>query len=557
MAALSKTDRWLFASLRNYRPAWLLTDAFAALTLAAIAVPEQLATARLVGMPPMTGLLAFGAGTFAFAVFGANRFMSVGADSTIAPIMASALAVTAAAGTAHYAGMTAALAVLVGVVLVLAGLVRAGWIADLLSIPVTTGFLAGISVHIIVGQLPDLFGLPAAAGDVVGRFTTVLRELPHANPYPTLIGAGVLAVALIAERINKQIPGAFVAFIASGLAVWGFGLQKRGTAVLGALPIEQLHLARDLPSWHEFTQLLPVSLIVALVCMMQTAAVACSFPNDSEGQENVSRDFAAVGVGSILAALIGTFAVDSSPPRTAIVQQSGGRSQLAGLLAVVIVAAIALVAAGAFAVLPVSALSGVLVFIGMRIFRVSTMREIYRRGGYEFLLVAASAALVVFLPIQTGVTMSILLSLVHGIYIVARPDCAVLSRVRGTTVWWQEPAGEAGEKVPGVLVFAPGAPINFTNAGYVRRQLIDTIAAMAVSCRLVVIEGHGVIDIDFTGSQMLQQAIAELRQRNIDVVLARLESERAQRAVARTGLIAVLGSGKIFRSVEDAIRARS
>ncbi len=262
---------------------------------------------------------------------------------------------------------------------------------------------------------------------------------------------------------------------------------------------------------------MPVSLIVALVCMMQTAAVVRSFPNDPETEEKVSRDFAAVGIGSILAALIGGFAVDSSPPRTAIVHVSGGQSQLAGLLSIAIVAAIALVAAGAFAVLPVSALSGVLVFIGMRIFRVSTMREIYRRGGYEILLVAASAALVVFLPIQTGVTMSILLSLVHGIYIVARPDCAVLSRVPGTTVWWEEPAGEAVENEPGVLVFAPGAPINFTNAAYVRGKLMDAISAMAEPCRLVVIEARGVIDIDFTGSQMLQQVIGELRQQHTEV----------------------------------------
>lgn len=554
---MKKRDIWLFVSLRNYRPSWLTSDAIAALTLAAIAIPEQLATARLVGMPPMAGLLAFAAGTFAFAAFGANRFMSVGADSTIAPIMASALVVTAAAGTAQYAGMAAALAILVGAALLLAGLLRAGWIADLLSIPVTTGFLAGISVHIIVGQLPDLLGVPTPSGDVLSRLAGILRQLPNANPYPTVIGIGVLAIALIADRISRRIPGAFIAFIASGLVVWAFGLQQRGTAVMGALPIERLHLTLDPPSWHEFTQLLPVSLIVALVCIMQTAAVVRSFPNDPEGHENVSRDFAAVGIGSILAALLGGFAVDSSPPRTAIVYESGGRSQLAGLLAIALVAAIAVGAAGAFAVLPVAALSGVLVFIGMRIFRVSTMREIYRRGGYEILLVAASAALVVFLPIQTGVTMSILLSLVHGIYIVARPDCAVLSRVPGTTVWWDEPVGETGESEPGVLVFAPGAPINFTNAAYIRRELMDAIGAMAEPCRLVVIEAHGVIDIDFTGSQMLQRAVAELRQRNTHVALARLESERAQHAAARTGLIAVLHSGEVFRSVEEAIRARS
>jgi MFS superfamily sulfate permease-like transporter len=164
---------------------------------------------------------------------------------------------------------------------------------------------------------------------------------------------------------------------------------------------------------------------------------------------------------------------------------------------------------------------------------------------------------VVFLPIQTGVTMSILLSLVHSIYIIARPDCAVFSRVPGTTVWWKAPTGETGESEPGVLVFAPGAPVYFTNAAYVRHALMAALAAMGEPCRLVVIEAHGVIDIDFTGSQMLAQAIAELRQRNIQVALARLESERAQRAAARSGLIAVLGSGQIFRSVEDAIHATS
>ena len=139
MASSAGQVGWLFASLRGFNPSWLPGDAMAATTLAAIAIPEQLATARLVGMPPMSGLFAFAAGSVAFAVFGANRFMSVGADSTIAPIMAATLAGIAAAGTAHHAGMVAALALLVGVVLLLARPLRLGWIADLLSIPGTTG----------------------------------------------------------------------------------------------------------------------------------------------------------------------------------------------------------------------------------------------------------------------------------------------------------------------------------------------------------------------------------------------------------------------------------
>jgi sulfate permease, SulP family len=544
---------WAFASLRNYRSAWLTADVIAAVTLAAIAIPEQLATARLVGMPPLTGLLAFVAGTLAFAAFGANRFMSVGADSTIAPIMASTLAALVSAGSAQYIGMAAALALLVGLLLVIAGLARLGWITDLLSIPVTTGFLAGIAIHIVVGQLPALLGLPTPSGDVLTRLAAIVRGLAHTNPYSAAIGIGVLLVTLLAERVSARLPGAFIGFVGAGAAVWAFGLTQRGIAVIGALPIGRLEFSLAAPSWQEFAELLPVSLIVVLVCMMQTAAVVRSFPSDPDQPENVSRDFAAIGLGSVLAAIVGAFAVNSSPPRTAVVHESGGRTQLSGLLAIVMVIAVAFGAARVFAVLPVAALSGVLIFIAIRIFRAATMRQIYRKGGYEILLVAASAALVVLLPIQTGVTMSILLSLTHSIYIIARPDCAVLSRVAGTTVWWKMPAGEVGEREPGVLVFSPGAPVCFTNADYIRNSLMNSIAAMEEPCRLVVIEANGVIDFDFTGAQMLQAVIGELHQRNIRVAVARLESERAQRAAERTGLITVFGVA-VYRSVEEAIR---
>ena len=523
------------------------------MTLAAIAIPEQLATARLVGMPPMSGLFAFAAGSLAFAAFGANRLMSVGADSTIAPIMAATLAGIAAAGTAHYAGVAATLALLVGVVLLLTSPLRLGWVADLLSIPVTTGFLAGISVHIIVGQLPTILGVNAPPGDLIVQLAKIVQELPHANPYPVAIALGVLGVSLVAEQLNRRIPGALIGLAASGFAVWQLALERHGVSVLGALPIAPPAMTLALPSWSEFTRLLPLSLIVALVCMMQTAAVVQSFPSDPGRQENVSRDFAAVGAGSILAALLGAFAVNSSPPRTAVVAESGGRSQLSGLLAIAFVAVLVLLAAGAFAFVPHAALSGVLVFIGMRIFRVPLMRRIYQRNRHEILLVVASAALVVILPIDTGVSMSIVLSLLHSIYIIARPHCTELTRVPGTTVWWTLGKGETGEREPGILVFAFGAPINFINVNYLLARLMNAIAATAPPCRLVVIEANGVIDVDFTGSQILQRAVDDLRRRGIDVAVARLESERAVKAAARTGLIEAIGAHRVFLSVEEAI----
>ena len=150
--------------------------------------------------------------------------------------------------------------------------------------------------------------------------------------------------------------------------------------------------------------------------------------------------------------------------------------------------------------------------------------------------------------------MSIVLSLLHSIYIIARPYCTELARVPGTTIWWTLGKGEAGEHEPGVLVFALGAPINFINANYLRGKLMDAVTEKGHQCRLVVIEANGVIDVDFTGSQIMQQAVDELHRRNVDVAMARLESERAKEAAARTGLIDTLGANRVFLSVDEAIR---
>src|SRR5215831_6234273 len=183
---------WFFASLRDYKLDWLPRDLVAGLMLAAIAIPGQLATARLAGMPPEAGLYAFVAGSIAFAAFGANRFMSVAADSTIAPIFAGGLATLAAAGTQHYAELVTLLALMVGGILLVVGLLRAGWLATLLSIPVTTGFLAGIAIHIMVGELPTLLGISEERGHMLLRLLHILGRLGEANPYTLALGAGVL-----------------------------------------------------------------------------------------------------------------------------------------------------------------------------------------------------------------------------------------------------------------------------------------------------------------------------------------------------------------------------
>ena len=526
-----------------------MQDGPAGLLLAAIAIPEQLATAHLAGMPAEAGLFAFAAGGIGFAIFGTNRFLSAGADSTIAPIFAAGLAAMAVAGSAQYAALAGLLAVMVGVVLIGAAVLRAGWVADLLSVPVITGFLAGVAIHILLGQLPIVLGVAAPSGPLLGQCLALWHLLPETNLWALGIGVSVLAIIQVTEKAMPSIPGALLALVGASCVV---ALWHAPVDMLNAL--HPVLPSPTVPSFSDVYRLTPLALIVAVVCMMQTAAVLRAYPSQAEGPLHVARDFAGIGAGSILAGLAGAFPVDASPPRTAVVAGAGGGSQWAGLVAVALALALLFWGGNLLAFLPRAALGGILIGVAMRVFRLGEMIRIARRGGAEILLVPASALLVIVLPIQTGMMLGVVLSLLHGFYIVARPHCIELLRQRGTTVWWPHDAAES-EREPGILVFAPAAPLTFTNASFIRAQLKAAIERAATPVKLVVIEASGMIDIDYTGGGMLIRTIAFLRERGIDVALARLSAERAGRQAERTGLLDAFGRDHVFRSVEEAIKS--
>ena len=297
----ARTRGWpLLRSLQGYQPSYLTHDLVAGLTLVAIAIPEQLATSRLGGFSPQIGFFAFLAGSVAFALFGSNRFLSSGADSTITPIFAGSLALLAASGSPDYGALAGVLALMVGLVLVGGGIFRLGWIADLLSIPVTVGFLAGISVHILISQLPAILGLPTPGGAMLQRLATLAGQLSQTNPFTLCIGLGVLALVTICERIDVRIPGALVGLIGAAAAVVFLGLENRGVAVLGNIPAALPAL--DIPDVPvaQWLQLVPLALIIAIIVMVQTAATTRSFVSDKNQPPDVDLDFVGVGVGSIL-----------------------------------------------------------------------------------------------------------------------------------------------------------------------------------------------------------------------------------------------------------------
>jgi len=545
----------LFRSLGYYRAGYFPQDLIAGLTLAAIAIPEQMATARLGGFSPQIGFYAFIAGSFGFALLGGNRFLSCGADSTITPIFAGGLALLAASNAADHQALAAALGLMVGIVLVAGGAFRFGGIANLLSAPVTVGFLAGISVHILVSQMPGVLGLPSPGGPMLERIAALARHLGQANIFTLGIGFGVLAVVTVSEAVNARIPGALIGLVAATAAVILADLESKGVNVVGSvsgtLPTPSFP---DL-ALEQWARLVPLSLLIAIVVMVQTAATTRSFPSDPDQPADVDRDFLGTGAGSILAGLFSAFPVNASPPRTGIVAETGGQTQLSGLIAAAIVLALLAFGAALLKHVPDAALGGVLLFVALRIIRFRQIATIYRQSFPEFLLVAATAAAIIVLPIEQGVAVGIALSLLHGIWSTTRARLVPFERVPDTTIWWPESPTMPGERNPEIAVVGLQAPLSFLNAGNFSADVLHVLNASTPRPKLLVLEATGIVEIDFTAAQTLIDLVKKCQEQGVVVAIARLESTRAQDAFERFGIYDVLPKDHIFHSVDQAVRA--
>ncbi|AWM02897.1 SulP family inorganic anion transporter [Bradyrhizobium amphicarpaeae] len=538
----------LFRSLASYS---LPGDLMAGLTLAAIAIPEQMATARLGGFAPQIGFFAFMAGSLGFALLGGNRFLSCGADSTITPIFAGGLAALAAAGTPEYQGLAIALAMMVGAMMLAGGAFRLGVIANLLSMPVMVGFLAGISVHIIVSQLPGVLGLQSPGGPTLDRIGALASEIGLSNPFTLCIGFGVLALIFIFERISAKIPGALIGLVAATLGTIALDLESKGVYVVGSVPGT---LPR--PTFPELApelwlRLVPLAFVVTVVVMVQTAATTQSFPSDPDTPADVDRDFLGAGAGSVLAGLFGAFPVNASPPRTGIVAETGGQSQLAGLAAAAIVLVLLAFGTGLLQHVPDAALGGILLFVALRIIRFRQIVTIYRQSFSEFLLIVATAALIIVLPIQQGAFLGIVLSLLHGIWSTTRARLVEFERVPGTTIWWPAHPHITGERVEGVAVIGLQAPLSFLNAPGFRN---DVTKVLTTTPQLLVLEASGMVEIDFTAAQILLDVFKACGEQGVTVAMARLESVRAQDAFERFRLFDALPREHVFYSVDEAVR---
>jgi high affinity sulfate transporter 1 len=545
----------VFTSLHGYQRAWLSADAAAGLTLLAIALPEQLATSRLAGMPPITGFYAFVAGTVLFALLGSNPQMSVGADSTIAPLFAAGVVGLAVLGSPHYVELVSILAVMVGAMVMLVSLLRLGWIAEFLSTPITTGFLSGVAVIIVIHQLPDFLGLPPAAGSDQHRFLYVLNHLSEVQAGALVMGLGVMAVMIVCARINRRIPGALIALVGSIVLVSAFDLQAHGVPVLGTVHSGAPQFGLTGLSWTTLGNLAPLAAVVALVVVTQSAATTRAFAEQGGYDIDAGRDFFAVGAGSVLTGLVGSFPVNASPPRTAAFVRAGARTQ-AGALGAAAIVLVFIPFASVLKDVPLSMLAAVLIFVAVRLFKWRDLRSIARFDSFEFGLAAVTLLAVVLVGVEQGIAVAVGLAILDRIRLTARPQVHRLGHVPGTTSWTPLSAEVQAAPEPGVLVVLFATPLWFANAVHFREEVESALAESGPATRVLVLDTIGMSDLDFTGAHSLAQLLDRCEREHIDFAIARV-GDHVRRSLERSGLMRRIGPDHCFPTVDAAVSALS
>jgi sulfate permease, SulP family len=543
----------LFPTILPWRGGLPNADLVAGLLLAAIAVPEQIATARLAGMPTTAGLTAFIFGSLAIAIFGRTATLSVGGDSTIAPVIAASVTSIVAAGSPSYRADASLLALMVGIVVALVGLARMAWLADILSVPVVTGFLAGVGIAIVFKQLPALFGVEVKGhpGQVEIVYDT-FRSLAHANGWAIGIAAIVLLGVGAADRWNKRFPGALVALVVTTAAVAIFGLKSHGVSVLGTVPSGLPHFVAPASSFSAFEKLILPALAISLVVLAQSAATVRGLGASAQNAEAFSSDLVGIGAGSLLAGFSGSFALDASPPRTSIVADAGGRSQLSSLWAAALVLLLGAVAAGLLDDVPHATLGAILTLIGSRLVKIPELRRILRFDPVEFALSLVTLGVVALVNVEIGMGLAVVLALADRSRRTARPRDGLLARLPGTSSWVLSDPKLALESVPGLVVYFLAAPIWFANADHVAGRL-RSLAQGESGLHALVIDAAGIGDIDFTGSQALASVVQDLTRGGVTVRFARLE-HNVEGELQRSGVLALAG-GRGYPSVDEAVAA--
>jgi len=544
--------RWpIFRAVVPGAKAEIPKDVVAGVTLATLAIPEVMGYTRIAGTPVITGLFTILLPMALYAFFGSSRHLVVGADSATAAVLAAGLVGLAAVGTNEYVAYAGILALIVAGMLILARLVRLGFLADFLSRTVLVGFLTGVGIQVAILQIPDMLGISGQRGNLIQEVATLYGLIYKTNVYALIISIAVLIVIFGAKRISRKIPAALGVVVAIIVTSYLLNLSSYGVPVLGAVPsgLPGLTLPTPPMSWTIFQRLLPIAFSMFVIIIAQSAATSRAYADRYDEGFDENMDLVGLGLANIGAALSGTFVVNGSPTKTEMVDSAGGRSQLAQLTTVSIVLAVLLFLTAPLSYMPIAVLAGIVFIIGVELIDIKQMRKIFVQRRSEFWIALLTAGIVVFVGVEQGIILAIVLSLFDHTRRGYRPTNTVLS-VDPDGVRHATPVASHGQLHPGLIVYRFNHSMYYANCEQFKSEVHELVTGAQPPLSWFCLDLGSVDDIDFSAAEALQDVCSELKQRAIRLTFVEVQaSVRAE--LDRYGIIQQIGSQNMFGRIHE------
>ncbi len=527
-------------------------DLISGLTLGGTMIPVALAYAEMAGVPPQSGLYAAMAAVVAYAIFGTSRQLKVTTSSTMAVMSAAVVAPLAASDPSQYLALSSALALIVGVILIIAGFARLGFISDFLSKSVVTGFIFGLALTIAIGQAPKIFGVSSGSGSFFQQLFQLLTKLPDTNPYTFAIGAGSIALIVLVKRRYARIPAALVALAAGILVVTFLNLDAKGVSVVGDIPT-----GLPTPTWPRvgvtnFFFLVAGAMGVVFLAVGESLGAARAFATRHHYDIQPNQELIALGAANVSTGLMQGFTVDASLSQTATADSAGARTQLSGLVTAGVIVVTLLFLAPIFRNLPNAVLGAVVITSVIGLMDVGEMRRYYKMRRTDFLIAMTALLGVITTDVLTGLIIAVLLSLILLLYRASRPYIATLGQVPGQPGAYGDISRHAKySQVPSLLLVRVDAPLYFFNANVAREQILSQVAA--THPKAVVLDIGASADLDISTADMLQELATTLQEEKVDLLLAQVRGSVRDR-LRKTGTINVIGEDHIYRSLDSAVQ---
>lgn len=540
---------------RSYEPSWLPKDIVAGLVLSALLVPQGMAYAQLAGLPPVTGLYTSILCLIGYAVFGPSRVLVLGPDSSLGPMIAATIAPLLLSGgdPARAVALASMLAVIVGVVMVVAGLAGFGFVADLLSKPTQIGYMNGLALTIIIGQLPKLFGFSTDANGLVAETSAFLSGLfaGEANRTAALIGLTALAGILLLNRFIPKVPSVLVVVALTAVAVNLFDLEAHGVDTIGVLPQGLPAFTVPHVTWGDLPPLVLGALAIAVVALADTMSTASSFAARKGVRVEGNQEMIGIGAANIAAGAFQGFPVSTSGSRTAVADQAGSRTQVTGIVGAVVIAVVLLFANSLMRYVPQPTLGAVVIAAAVSLTDVAGVRRLWLQRRTEFLLSLIALLGVALLGVLPGILVAVGLSILNVFRRTWWPHQAELGRVEGIAGMHDTESYPDAARLPGLVVYRFDAPLIFANA----RSFGETVREMAErdpTLRWIVVAAEPITDVDTTAADMLEELDTWLNARDVSLVFAEMK-DPVRAKIERYGLTRTIAPEHFLPTVDEAV----